>query len=50
MKYSIQILEEEKAIIKKCLTNWDKEHYPEAHKERNARIKDLDKAIETLKK
>tara|TARA_R110002153_G_scaffold241842_1_gene397020 strand:- start:1012 stop:1203 length:192 start_codon:yes stop_codon:yes gene_type:complete len=49
MKYSIKILEEEKAMMKKCLSNWDKEHYPEAHKERMGRLKDLDEAIEILK-
>ena len=49
MKYSIKILEEEKAMMKKCLSNWDKEHYPEAHKERMGRVKDLDEAIRIIK-
>ena len=49
MKYAIQTLEDEKAIIEKCLTNWDKYHYPQAHMERNQRIKEINQALEILK-
>ena len=47
--YSIQVLEKEKNLIKDCLSNWEKENYPEAKKEREQRLKDINNALEKLK-
>lgn len=49
MSYAIQTLREEAALIEKSLSNWDIDHYPEAHKIRNARLKNLEESIEILK-
>lgn len=48
MTYAIEILEKEKAILEKCLSEWDEREYPEAKKEREKRLKDINKAIEKL--
>lgn len=47
--YSIQVLEKERNLIKDCLSNWEKENYPEAKKEREQRLKDINNALEKLK-
>jgi hypothetical protein len=49
MKYAIEILEKEKFILEKCLSEWDDKNYPDARKERNEKYKNLQKAIEYLK-
>lgn len=48
--YSIQILEKERNLIKECLSNWEKENYPEAKKEREQKLKDINNTLERLKK
>ena len=48
MNYAIEILEKEKTLLLKCLTDWDIKEYPEALKDRNNKIKDIEKAIQTL--
>jgi hypothetical protein len=48
MNYSIEILEKEKTLLLKCLNDWDVKEYPEALKDRNNKIKDIEKAIQTL--
>ena len=48
MNYAIEVLEKEKTLLLKCLSDWDIKLYPEAFKERNNRIKDIEKAIQTL--
>jgi hypothetical protein len=47
--YSIDVLEKERNLIKDCLSNWEKENYPEAKKEREQRLKDINNALEKLK-
>lgn len=48
MNYAIEVLEKEKTLLLKCLTDWDVKEYPEALKDRNNKIKDIEKAIQTL--
>lgn len=49
MNYSIEILEKEKKQLADCLSNWDLNQYPEARKERQKRLEDLDECITILK-
>jgi len=48
MSYAIEVLEKEKALIEKALNNWESKEYPEAKKERDKRLKELNEAIEKL--
>lgn len=48
MGYAIEILEKEKQILEKCLSEWDCKNYPEAKKEREERLKSINKAIKNL--
>jgi len=48
MKYAIEILEKESVMLKECLKEWKPENYPEAFKERNKKLKEIEKAIQTL--
>jgi hypothetical protein len=48
MKYAIKILEKEKQLLEECLKEWKPENYPEAFKERNRKLKEIEKAIQTL--
>jgi hypothetical protein len=48
MNYAIEVLKKEKTLLLKCLTDWDVKEYPEALKDRNNKIKDIEKAIQTL--
>lgn len=50
MEYSIRALEIEKEHVDKCLSNWDIKKYPEARKRQVKTSKDLEKAINLLKK
>lgn len=50
MNYAIQILEREKRILETCLSEGDWSQYTEAKKEREKRLKEINKAIELLKK
>jgi len=48
MNYAIEVLEKEKALIEKALNNWECKEYPEAKKERDKRLKELNEAIKKL--
>jgi hypothetical protein len=48
MKYAIKILEKEKQLLEDCLKDWKIENYPEAFKDRNNKLRDIDNAIQTL--
>jgi hypothetical protein len=48
--YPINILEKEKELLEKCLTEWESKEYPEAKKERERKLKEINKAIEELNK
>jgi hypothetical protein len=48
MNYVLELLEKEKSILEKCLTEWESEQYPEAKKERENRLNQINKAISIL--
>lgn len=50
MMYAVEILEKEKALIIAALSKWETEYYPDAKKEREMRLKQLNRAIEVIKK
>jgi len=50
MNYAIEILEKEKQLLEDCLRGWNKENYPEAFKDRNSKLKDIEKAMSLLNK
>lgn len=50
MYYAIEVLEKERQLIKDCLSTWEKEKYPEARQQREIKLKELEKGIETLKR
>lgn len=49
MEYVINILEKDKYILEKCLSEWESEEYPLAKKERENKLKELELAILYLK-
>lgn len=49
MNYSIETLEKEKKILKECLSEWQSNNYPDAKKERQKRLNDLEECIIILK-
>lgn len=48
MNYAVFILEKEKGYLEKCLSEWQSENYPDAKKERNAKLKSINDAIVKL--
>ena len=48
MEYVIELLEKERRTIEQCLTEWDMQQYPEARKEREIRLKELNQAINLI--
>jgi len=48
MTYAIEILEKEKELLTKCLNEWDTQTYPEAKKEREKRLNDINNALQLL--
>jgi hypothetical protein len=48
MNYAIEILENELNILQRCLNEWDCQMYPEAKKEREKRLNDINNAINKL--
>ena len=48
MEYVINLLEKDKAILEKCLTEWESEEYPIAKKEREDKLTEINKAINIL--
>ena len=47
---AINVLNREKELLEKCLTEWESKEYPEAKKERERKLKEINKAIELLNK
>ena len=47
-KYAIEVLEKEKYILTACLSDWDLQQYPEARKERENRLKDIEESLKLL--
>jgi len=48
MNYAIEILQNELNILQRCLNEWDSQMYPEAKKERQKRLNDINNAIDKL--
>ena len=48
MNYAIEIIEKEIEILKKCLNEWESYEYPEAKKEREKKLKQLNDALNKL--
>lgn len=48
MTYAIEILEKEKELLIKCLNEWNIQTYPEAKKEREKRLNDINNALQLL--
>lgn len=48
MNYAIEIIEKEIGILKKCLNEWESYEYPEAKKEREKKLKQLNDAFKKL--
>ena len=50
MTYAIELLEKEKRQLETILNSWEVNHYPDARKERDNRLKDINDALEKLRK
>ena len=48
MSYSIEVLEKEKQLITKCISEWEISHYPEAREVRFNKLKDLNNSIKLI--
>jgi len=48
MNHAIKTLETEKQILTNCLSDWGLQQYPEARKERDDKLKDINNALEKL--
>jgi len=49
MTHAIQTLEKEKQLLTDCLSDWDLQQYPEARKEREIKLKEINNALEKLR-
>lgn len=47
---AINVLNREKELLEKCLNEWESKEYPEAKKERERKLKEINNAIEELNK
>ena len=45
LNYALETLQKERELVDRALNNWEKQKYPEARKERERRLNDLNKAI-----
>ena len=45
MEYVINLLEKEKHLLEKCLTEWESNEYPLAKKEREEKLEQVNKAL-----
>lgn len=50
MNEAVFILEREKKLLEDCLKGWESENHPEAFKQRNKKLKEINNALEILKK
>ena len=49
MNEAIFILEKEKKLLQDCLKGWNPNNHPEAFKQRNKKLLEINKAIDLLK-
>lgn len=50
MNEAIFILEKEKKLLQDCLKGWSSESHPEAFKQRNKKLLEINKALDLLKR
>ncbi len=50
MNYAIEILKKDKILLEKALEGWKSVLYPEARKDRDKKLKEINAAIELLTK
>lgn len=50
MNEAIFILEKEKKLLQDCLKGWSPDNHPEAFKQRNKKLLEINKAIDLLKR
>jgi hypothetical protein len=48
MEYVINLLENDKYLLEKCLNEWESSEYPTAKKERENKLTEINKAIKLL--
>lgn len=49
MKYAIELIENEISLLQRCLSAWECKEYPDAKKQRDKRINELNEALNILK-
>ena len=49
MNYAVQVLEKEKHLIIKCLSEWQITKYPESRQDRVKKLLELNNAIKKIK-
>ena len=50
MNYAIELLQTEKRQLETVLSEWALDHYPDARKVRDERLKDINEAIQLIEK
>ena len=48
MKYAIELIEREINLLQRCLSEWECKEYPDAKKERDKRLNELNEALNKL--
>ena len=48
MKYAIELIEREISLLERCLIVWECKEYPEAKKQRDKRLNELNEALNIL--
>jgi len=49
MEEAIIILEKEKQLLEDCLKGWESENYPDAFKQRNKKLAEINRALNFIK-
>ncbi|MFP4365495.1 MAG: hypothetical protein ACLFQA_00240 [Bacteroidales bacterium] len=49
MNYAIHILTNEKRYIEAALSKWEADHYPEARKDRDKKLREINEGIKSIK-
>jgi uncharacterized protein YukE len=49
MEEAIIILEKEKQLLEDCLKGWKSENYPDAFKQRNKKLAEINQALNLIK-
>jgi len=49
MEEAIIILEKEKQLLEDCLKGWKSENYPDAFKQRNKKLSEINQALNLIK-